>query len=105
MLFPSLTRLALALPLFGILLILSARCTLCFILPFFMFDYGFNGKLVCGMLNLLIELLLFYIKTQILEQDPTYPEALIGRGTALAFQRELDAAISDFTKVCNYLAI
>ncbi|KAL3346385.1 hypothetical protein AABB24_025033 [Solanum stoloniferum] len=35
---------------------------------------------------------------QILEQDPTYPEALIGRGTALAFQRELDAAISDFTK-------
>ncbi|KAM3363429.1 suppressor of RPS4-RLD 1 [Capsicum galapagoense] len=35
---------------------------------------------------------------KILEQDPTYPEALIGRGTALAFQRELDAAISDFTK-------
>ncbi|XP_009768272.1 suppressor of RPS4-RLD 1 [Nicotiana sylvestris] len=35
---------------------------------------------------------------QILEEDPTYPEALIGRGTALAFQRELDAAIADFTK-------
>ncbi|XP_060193815.1 suppressor of RPS4-RLD 1 [Lycium barbarum] len=35
---------------------------------------------------------------KILEEDPTYPEALIGRGTALAFQRELDAAISDFTK-------
>lgn len=36
---------------------------------------------------------------QILREDPTYPEALIGRGTAYAFQRELDAAISDFTKV------
>lgn len=43
-------------------------------------------------------------KTQILEEDPTYPEALIGRGTALAFQRELDAAIADFTKVCIDLA-
>lgn len=28
-----------------------------------------------------------------------YPEALIGRGTAHAFQRELEAAILDFTKV------
>lgn len=28
-----------------------------------------------------------------------YPEALIGRGTAYAFQRELEAAIADFTKV------
>ncbi|OWM82121.1 hypothetical protein CDL15_Pgr001695 [Punica granatum] len=35
---------------------------------------------------------------QILREDPTYPEALIGRGTAYAFQRELDAAISDFSK-------
>ncbi|XP_038883616.1 suppressor of RPS4-RLD 1 [Benincasa hispida] len=35
---------------------------------------------------------------QILKEDPSYPEALIGRGTAYAFQRELDAAISDFTK-------
>ncbi|XAR57739.1 hypothetical protein NMG60_11025991 [Bertholletia excelsa] len=35
---------------------------------------------------------------QILNEDPTYPEALIGRGTACAFQRELDAAIADFTK-------
>ncbi|XP_052195402.1 suppressor of RPS4-RLD 1 isoform X2 [Diospyros lotus] len=34
---------------------------------------------------------------QILNEDPTYPEALIGRGTAYAFQRELDAAIADFT--------
>ncbi|RAL50569.1 hypothetical protein DM860_014511 [Cuscuta australis] len=34
---------------------------------------------------------------QILEEHPTYPEALIGRGTAYAFKRELDAAISDFT--------
>ncbi|PHU17472.1 hypothetical protein BC332_13167 [Capsicum chinense] len=42
-------------------------------------------------------------KIQILEQDPTYPEALIGRGTSLVFQRELDAAISDFTKVCIHL--
>lgn len=36
---------------------------------------------------------------QILNEDPTYPEALIGRGTAYAFQRELDAAIADFTRV------
>ncbi|KAJ8546019.1 hypothetical protein K7X08_018602 [Anisodus acutangulus] len=35
---------------------------------------------------------------KMLEEDPTYPEVLIGRRTALAFQRELDAAISDFTK-------
>ncbi|KAI9113425.1 hypothetical protein K1719_015352 [Acacia pycnantha] len=40
---------------------------------------------------------------QILKEDPEYPEALIGRGTAYAFQRELDAAIADFTKAiqCN----
>ncbi|KAM1174936.1 hypothetical protein ACFX19_027996 [Malus domestica] len=35
---------------------------------------------------------------QILKEDPNYPEALIGRGTAYAFQRELEAAIADFTK-------
>ncbi|KAL7231710.1 hypothetical protein ACSBR2_009860 [Camellia fascicularis] len=35
---------------------------------------------------------------QILNVDPTYPEALIGRGTAYAFQRELNAAIADFTR-------
>ncbi|XP_022741560.1 suppressor of RPS4-RLD 1-like isoform X1 [Durio zibethinus] len=35
---------------------------------------------------------------QILKDDPTYPEALIGRGTAYAFQRELESAIADFTK-------
>ncbi|KAI5684482.1 hypothetical protein M9H77_05710 [Catharanthus roseus] len=35
---------------------------------------------------------------QILQEEPTYPEALIGRGTAYAFQRELDSAIADFTK-------
>ncbi|XP_009336068.2 suppressor of RPS4-RLD 1 isoform X1 [Pyrus x bretschneideri] len=35
---------------------------------------------------------------KILKEDPNYPEALIGRGTAYAFQRELDAAIADFTK-------
>ncbi|URE00095.1 Tetratricopeptide repeat protein [Musa troglodytarum] len=34
---------------------------------------------------------------QILRETPEYPEALIGRGTAYAFQRELDAAIADFT--------
>ncbi|XP_042494267.1 suppressor of RPS4-RLD 1 [Macadamia integrifolia] len=40
---------------------------------------------------------------QILKENPSYPEALIGRGTAYAFQRELDAAIADFTKAieCN----
>ncbi|KAK1269258.1 hypothetical protein QJS04_geneDACA006309 [Acorus gramineus] len=35
---------------------------------------------------------------QILRENPDSPEALIGRGTAYAFQRELNAAISDFTK-------
>ncbi|XP_062101861.1 suppressor of RPS4-RLD 1 [Humulus lupulus] len=35
---------------------------------------------------------------QLLKEDPNYPEALIGRGTAFAFQRELEAAIADFTK-------
>ncbi|EXB28734.1 Tetratricopeptide repeat protein 13 [Morus notabilis] len=35
---------------------------------------------------------------QLLKEDPNYPEALIGRGTAYAFQRELEAAIADFTK-------
>ncbi|XP_042387598.1 suppressor of RPS4-RLD 1-like isoform X1 [Zingiber officinale] len=35
---------------------------------------------------------------QILRETPTYPEALIGRGTAFAFQRELNAAIADFSK-------
>ncbi|KZV24968.1 tetratricopeptide repeat protein 13-like [Dorcoceras hygrometricum] len=35
---------------------------------------------------------------KILLEDPDYPEALIGRGTAYAFQRELHTAIADFTK-------
>ncbi|XP_074308821.1 suppressor of RPS4-RLD 1 [Silene latifolia] len=35
---------------------------------------------------------------KVLKEDANYPEALIGRGTAYAFQRELDAAIADFTK-------
>ncbi|XP_020091961.1 suppressor of RPS4-RLD 1 isoform X2 [Ananas comosus] len=39
---------------------------------------------------------------QILRETPKYPEALIGRGTAYAFQRELDAAIADFTKAIQY---
>ncbi|KAL2962700.1 hypothetical protein AAZX31_17G159100 [Glycine max] len=39
---------------------------------------------------------------QILKKDPAYPEALIGRGTAYAFQRELDAAIADFTKAIQF---
>ncbi|WVZ24465.1 hypothetical protein V8G54_003009 [Vigna mungo] len=39
---------------------------------------------------------------QILKKDPAYPEALIGRGTAYAFQRELDAAIVDFTKAIQF---
>ena len=43
--------------------------------------------------------LFLILYTQILKEDPTYPEALIGRGTAYAFQRELEAAIADFTKV------
>ena len=36
---------------------------------------------------------------QILKDDPASPEALIGRGTSYAFERKLDLAISDFTKV------
>ena len=42
---------------------------------------------------------------QLLKEDPNYPEALIGRGTAYAFQRELDAAIVDFTKVSKDLCV
>lgn len=38
-------------------------------------------------------------RTQILKEDSAYPEALIGRGTAFAFKRELHSAIDDFTKV------
>ncbi|KAJ6740417.1 SUPPRESSOR OF RPS4-RLD 1 [Salix purpurea] len=38
------------------------------------------------------------IFNQILKEDPTYPEALIGRGTAHAFKRELRSAIDDFSK-------
>jgi len=40
--------------------------------------------------------------TQILKEEPAYPEALIGRGTAYAFKRELDAAIADFSKVFKF---
>ncbi|EMS58142.1 hypothetical protein TRIUR3_08798 [Triticum urartu] len=36
---------------------------------------------------------------QIWQESTAYPETPIGRGTAYAFQRELDSAISDFTKV------
>ncbi|TKY70628.1 Suppressor of RPS4-RLD 1 [Spatholobus suberectus] len=39
---------------------------------------------------------------QILQEDPAYPEALIGRGTAHAFKRELDAAIADFSKAIQF---
>ncbi|GFP99525.1 suppressor of rps4-rld 1 [Phtheirospermum japonicum] len=35
---------------------------------------------------------------KILQEEPDYAEALIGRGTAYAFQRELHAAIADFSK-------
>lgn len=42
---------------------------------------------------------MYTILCQILQEEPDYPEALIGRGTAYAFQRELHAAIADFTKV------
>ncbi|KAF3600868.1 hypothetical protein F2Q69_00032722 [Brassica cretica] len=34
---------------------------------------------------------------RVLKEEPTYPEALIGRGTAYAFQRDLENAIDDFT--------
>ena len=34
-----------------------------------------------------------------LKEEPTYPEALIGRETAYAFQRDLENAIDDFTMV------
>ncbi|KAJ1414511.1 Tetratricopeptide-like helical domain superfamily [Sesbania bispinosa] len=39
---------------------------------------------------------------QILKEDPAYPEALIGRGTAYAFKRELHSAIADFTKAIQF---
>lgn len=48
-------------------------------------------------------LLFSFIFVQVLKEEPTYPEALIGRGTAYAFQRELESAIADFTKVFIYL--
>ncbi|CAH2076227.1 unnamed protein product [Thlaspi arvense] len=35
---------------------------------------------------------------KVLKEEPNYPEALIGRGTAYAFKRELENAIADFTK-------
>ncbi|KAH1223706.1 Suppressor of RPS4-RLD 1 [Glycine max] len=38
----------------------------------------------------------------ILKEDPAYPEALIGRGTAYAFKRELDAAMADFSKAIEF---
>jgi hypothetical protein len=47
----------------------------------------------------IIGLISFISISQILKEDSTYPEALIGRGTANAFLRELEAAIGDFTKV------
>lgn len=70
--------------------------------------YHFGGLrgVGVGMIGLIIKfykkcrLLILY--SQILKEDPTYPEALIGRGTAHAFQRELEAAIADFTKVLEY---
>ncbi|KAG2245457.1 hypothetical protein Bca52824_092691 [Brassica carinata] len=34
----------------------------------------------------------------VLKEEPSYPEALVGRGTAYAFKRELENAIADFTK-------
>ncbi|MCI07404.1 tetratricopeptide repeat protein 13-like, partial [Trifolium medium] len=40
--------------------------------------------------------------TQILKEDSAYPEALIGRGTAYAFKRELHSAIDDFTKAIQF---
>lgn len=46
---------------------------------------------------------IYFIFVQVLKEEPTYPEALIGRGTAYAFQRELESAIADFTKVFIYL--
>ncbi|XP_027193136.1 suppressor of RPS4-RLD 1 isoform X2 [Cicer arietinum] len=39
---------------------------------------------------------------EILKEDPAYPEALIGRGTAYAFKRELHSAIADFTKAIQF---
>lgn len=37
-----------------------------------------------------------------MRDNPTSPEALIGRGTAYAFQRELESAIADFSKACPH---
>lgn len=64
---------------------------------FFSFLFGGGGGGTNNKFNNHFLFLILY--TQILKEDPTYPEALIGRGTAYAFQRELEAAIADFTKV------
>lgn len=64
---------------------------------FFSFLFGGGGGGANNKFNNHFLFLILY--TQILKEDPTYPEALIGRGTAYAFQRELEAAIADFTKV------
>ena len=63
---------------------------------YFLFGGGEGGGINYKFNNHFLFLILY---TQILKEDPTYPEALIGRGTAYAFQRELEAAIADFTKV------
>ncbi|KAL4343737.1 hypothetical protein HN51_061997 [Arachis hypogaea] len=39
---------------------------------------------------------------KILKEDTAYPEALIGRGTAYAFKKELNSAIADFTKAIQF---
>ena len=67
-----------------------------FFLFYFLFWGGEGGWINYKFNNHFLFLILY---TQILKEDPTYPEALIGRGTAYAFQRELEAAIADFTKV------
>ena len=67
-----------------------------FFLFYFLFGGGEGGGINYKFNNRFLFLILY---TQILKEDPTYPEALIGRGTAYAFQRELEAAIADFTKV------
>ncbi|KAL6530100.1 hypothetical protein OROMI_028745 [Orobanche minor] len=60
-----------------------------------------DGALFLGRLMMENIIMLYPFLTRILQEEPDYAEALIGRGTAYAFQRELHAAIADFSKVIH----
>ncbi|KAG4973185.1 hypothetical protein JHK87_030006 [Glycine soja] len=61
-----------------------------------------KDKVVASLVVTHLMLLKFLESQVILKEDPAYPEALIGRGTAYAFKRELDAAMADFSKAIEF---